>query len=316
MISIIIPIYNAEKQLNRMLESVQKQSYRNYEVLMIDDGSQDQSANICQSFCHKDIRFKYYYQENQGVSIARNNGLKKAAGDYIAFLDADDRIDVNYFEELMNACQYSDIAVCDVVIEVNNEEVKRFTYEKSLLKQKEAVELLLKRKGINSGPYAKLFKKQVVESVEFPLLKTYEDILFVLAAFSKANAIGYTPNTQYHYIENIQGAMSSMGKEPSTDIIVASETIIQYIEKQSEKLDSECIYITVSHLFQYVLAMVRKECKWNEKFLKEAILFYKNYEKTILKCKAIPFKEKIVFFCFMFGGVYTDRKWFNINRTR
>ena len=89
-ISVIIPIYNMEKLLNRSLDSVKNQSYQNLEVIMVDDGSTDTSAEICRDYAAKDPRFHYFYEENSGPSAARNLGLEKCTGDYIAFLDPDD----------------------------------------------------------------------------------------------------------------------------------------------------------------------------------------------------------------------------------
>ena len=89
MISIIIPIFNAEKYLERMLNSIISQSYKDFEVLMVDDGSTDNSAEICKKIAESDSRFKYFYQDNKGVSCARNTGLSKASGEYIGFVDAD-----------------------------------------------------------------------------------------------------------------------------------------------------------------------------------------------------------------------------------
>lgn len=316
MISIIVPIYNAERELDRMLRSIQKQSVTEYEVIMIDDGSKDKSADICKEIAKNDLRFRYYYQENKGVSVARNNGLKRAKGEYIAFVDADDEIDQNYLEVLMNACQHSDIAVCDTVVECNGIEMKRFTGEYDALFRDDAINLLLCRKIINSGPGGKLFKRNVIGKIIFPVMKTYEDILFNLLVFSNATTVSVTSKTQYHYIENLKGAMSGMKKIPSKDIIVASDQIMQFIKEKKEIVEPECLYATISHLFQYVLAMALGESQWDEGFIMESRLVYKKYLLDILKCTAIPQKEKLVFICFVFGWIYTNKTWIYINGMR
>lgn len=316
MISVIIPIYNAEKELDRMLKSVQNQVFSDFEVLMIDDGSKDKSSLVCQSYVEKDQRFFYYYQENQGVSMARNYGLKRAQGEYIAFLDADDEIDENYFDELIRACIDADIAVCDVVVECEGIEKKRFTGCDSKLNKLEALNLLLMRKIINSGPCAKLYKREVISMIEFPAMKTYEDIIFNLRVFSNSSSVVYTSKTQYHYIENSYGAMNSMRKAPSTDIVMASEIIMEYIKNHKEGIAPECIYVTISHLFQYVVAMVRNECRQDKIFLNNVKKFYTKYALEIWKCKAVPIKEKIVFICIILGWIYVDKHWSNINNMR
>ena len=117
MISVIIPMYNPGEQLSKMINSLIQQSYANLEILLIDDGSTDGTEQICANIVNKDKRFIYYYQSNKGASVARNYGMKKARGEYIAFLDADDTIDADYFDVLVTACQNVDIAVCNVSME-------------------------------------------------------------------------------------------------------------------------------------------------------------------------------------------------------
>ena len=315
MISIIVPIFNAERKLERTLRDIQNQTLVEYEVIMIDDGSQDKSADICKKIAKNDSRFRYYYQENQGVSIARNNGLKQANGDYITFVDADDEIDQNYLEALMNACRHSDIAVCDVVVECNGVEKQRFTGECDVLSRDNAINLLLCRKIINSGPCAKLFKRDVIGKNVFPVMKTYEDLLFNLLVFSNATTVTVTSETQYHYIDNPNSAMSGMKKRPSRDIIIASERIIQFIREKRNIVAPECLYVTISHLYQYVLSMVHGESQWDNGFITESRFLYKKYLTDILKCSAVPQKEKLVFICFAFGWIY-DKKWINVNGMR
>ena len=102
-ISIIVPIYNAEKTLSQTLNSIRNQSYNNFEVLLIDDGSSDGSSKICKLYVSLDNRFNYVYQHNKGVSSARNEGLKVANGDYVIFVDSDDTLPPRSLEHLINA---------------------------------------------------------------------------------------------------------------------------------------------------------------------------------------------------------------------
>ncbi len=315
MISIIIPIYNAEKELERLLTSIRQQSYTDFEVIMIDDGSKDNSAEICAKISAEDSRFNYYHQENAGVSTARNNGLKKAKGEYIAFVDSDDEIESNYLQVLSDICEEVDIAVCDTVIKHDDKEVNRFTGD-FILSRDEALNLLLTRKIVNSGPCSKLYKKSVIDGTYFPAIKTYEDILFNIKVFNKSTSVAVTSKTRYYYIENLQGAMSRMKKSPSEDIIVASRDILEFIKNNSTRIDAQGLYITVSHVFQYILPMVTKECEWNAAFIKNAQSLFRSYMADILKCTAVPWKEKIVFMAFVSGWIYTNNKWFYINKTR
>lgn len=113
MISIIIPIYNAEPWLDECLGSIARQSYEDFEVLMVDDGSKDGSASICKKYAENDVRFKYIFQENAGVSVARNTALSHAQGEWISFVDADDKVDVNFLKTMLSQTEGADLVACD-----------------------------------------------------------------------------------------------------------------------------------------------------------------------------------------------------------
>lgn len=315
MISIIIPIYNAGDKLNRMLSSLAKQSYINYEILLIDDGSTDQTAEICRQANCSDKRINYYFQENAGVSSARNLGLEKAKGEFVTFLDADDEIDNNYLQVLVEACKDADIAVCDVVCEdENGKELNRFTLPKQILTQRDALDYILQRRGINSGPCAKIFKKEVIDSIQFPMLKAYEDILFVVKVFYNAARVAVVNSTAYHYIQNDKGAMSTFLKTPSYDIIVATEQLVQTILKDN-RLNDKCLYITLSHLYQYVLPLLKDEdIDRHKSFIADVQNVFKKTYKHIIKNNAFPWKEKLLYGLFCIGWSYQGRKFRKVVR--
>lgn len=302
-ISIIIPIYNGAQFLAHTIHCLQGQTCRNFEVLLIDDGSTDQTAQICLYAAAEDLRFLYFHQENRGVSAARNLGLSQAKGDYITFLDADDIVPEDYLSVLYDACQNADIAVCDVVSIQDGREISRFTHPDGVLSQREALDFLLTRKRINSGPCAKLFCREVVEGLTFPPLKAYEDILFVRDAFCRAKRIAVTDRSEYRYIQNPAGAMSGFFKAPSADIIRASDDLMTFIGTRPD-LNPETFYITASHLMQYVLPAAGMP--EGRDFVRRSRELYRRFQKQILGCPAFPWKEKIVFLLFTCGWLYAN----------
>ena len=314
MISVIIPIYNTGKLLNRMLQSIQEQSYKDLEIILINDGSTDESGQECQKAAVNDERIRYFYQENAGASSARNYGMRIAEGDYIAFLDSDDEIDKEYFEQLLIACKNADIAVCSVVVESDDkEEISRFEMNNQMLTSTQALNQLLTRKGINSGPYAKLFRKKIIEDLCFPDLKIYEDILFVKDAFKKAEKISVINGVAYHYYQNEGSVMHSGQKKLSLDIINATEQLLNF-EKENKQLDPECIYITFSHLYQHVQSLSGKYSEENRIFIKEARkIFCKNY-KMLMNCKSFTKKEVIIYSLLVLGWVYEDGRVRKVRR--
>src|SRR5699024_342271 len=131
---------NSGELLKRLINNLLRQTYYDLEILLINDGSTDNTEQICKEIVEKDIRFQYFYQKNAGVSAARKYVIIKSRGEYIAFLDADEDIDNNYFEELLSICQDTDIAICDVRIEeTRGTLISRFTLPKQVLTSEEAL---------------------------------------------------------------------------------------------------------------------------------------------------------------------------------
>ena len=306
MISVVIPVYNPGDRFRSLLDCVLDQSEKDFEVILIDDGSSDGSGDICDKYTFKDSRFRVIHQVNSGVSAARNKGIAEAKGDYITFLDADDEVPSNYFKVLLETQRETsaDIVCCDVVIIRDGDEYVRFTHEPSVLNQYQAMNMLLSRRWINSGPYAKLFCINVLHQVEFPDVNVYEDILFVRDTFAQANQIAVTNESEYRYFQNDNSAMQKSHERPSIDIIKATDNICDYIIKHPE-LDSSCFYTTISHMMQYVFSLRdRSEMEGNSMFIKDARRLLRKYRINLIKCNKFPWKEKVLFLIFAFSGYY------------
>lgn len=308
-ITVIIPIYNAEKYLSGTFRCLRNQSFTDFEVLLVNDGSTDGSEKICREAADNDKRFRYVHQENQGVSAARNHGLALSQGEYITFIDADDDLPENYLEALYSAlaannCQ---VSVCDVAVITDGKETARFTMPPQQLTQPEALNYLLTRTNINSGPCAKLFKREVLEGLVFPPLKAYEDILFVVDALCQCDRVAVTNQTEYRYIQNAGSAMRTFMKMPAKDIVTASEKLLAFLAESAD-LNPRCFYITASHLMQYVIPLASREEAEAKAFIAAAKNVYRKFGCNILKCPAFPWKEKIVYLLAACGWLYCDKK--------
>lgn len=298
MISIIIPLYNPGERLKKMLDCICNQELWDYEVILVDDGSTDGSGALCDTFAEKDHRFKVVHQDNKGVAAARNRGIAVSSGCYVVFLDADDEIPKNYLSVLHKTAieTKADIVVCDVSVINEGNESYRFSLEPHCLSKTEALNYLLARKRINTGPCGKLFKRGVIDSLRFPRLRAYEDIIFVRDTFDRSLIICTTNETEYRYISNTSGTMERFIKCPSVDIISASEDLVCYIEKHPE-LSPRCMYTTLSHLYQYIREdkSVDEDVRLFNNCIKAV---FKRHWKSIAKCSAFTWKEKLLFLMF------------------
>lgn len=312
-ISIIIPVYNAEHTLHEMVDSLNKQTFQNFEVILVDDGSTDGSLELCRALVEQSERYAVYTQENQGAYAARNTGLSHVTGEYVTFVDADDELDARYLERLLEAIQDADISICDVSVVKQGKEVRRFTHASGRISSQQAIEALLERETVNSGPCAKLFRRKLLDGLRFPPLRVYEDILFVLETFRRSTSVSVVDDVAYYYIQDGESTMSACHKMPSLDIVRATETLMNYVREHRE-LDPKCCYTTVSHLFQYAMPLtVAREFRDCE-FIKETRRVYRAYLGEILQCKAMPWKEKLIFLCYTYGIVISKGTWKRIKK--
>ena len=201
MISVIVPVYNVEEYLEECLESIQKQTYSDIEVILVNDGSTDRSKEICEQYCEKDSRFKLVNQENKGLSGARNRGMLESKGEFISFVDSDDVLKEDMLEQLIKQMTSEDIDIVECWYTNEKQELGLTTPKNVKIifqgNSKEALVSLCRDNIVRLNAVAKLFRRQVI--INFPFLEGlfYEDvyggigILKNIRKMVKINYIGY-----------------------------------------------------------------------------------------------------------------------------
>lgn len=218
MISIIIPIYNVSRYLNKCIQSIVNQSYKDFECILIDDGSSDGCEMICDQWAQKDSRIKVIHQSNQGVSKARNRGIAEAQGEYITFIDSDDWIDPNYLNELFQPIEkYNvDLVVCGLQQQYNNGTFQNYSYKTGIIKiEKQFTNEFtdINKQFLLFGPVIKLYRKSIIQkhNIHFPPEYTYgEDLLFNYSYLEYVKAIYIVDQCLYHYRIIGSGTLSSI----------------------------------------------------------------------------------------------------------
>lgn len=228
LISIIVPVYNVEKYVARCVDSLLRQTYSNLEIILINDGSKDKSGEICKEFHQKDSRIVYIEQRNQGVSSARNSGLKVARGNYIAFCDSDDWVEPDMYESLYNAIQkgQADVAIQSMIIERNGT-TKYFCDDDSLcfLSTREAIKEMLLGKKFGGHLWNKMIKRSLLDGLSFlPNIALCEDVILMLDVFFKSEKIVFQNIHKYHYEQRDSSAIycfkeTSWSQQDACDII-------------------------------------------------------------------------------------------------
>lgn len=255
-ISIIVPIYNAEPFLKDCFSSIESQSYSNFEVLCVNDGSTDRSASICEEFIEKDSRFILLNQSNQGVSAARNNALSKAKGEYIVFVDADDMIEPHFLENLLSLSEAGAFAVCSYSREANKLTVKGI--KQTRYEANEFIRHIINESINHPNIWMMLFKNSIIQMqhLDFTVgCVRNEDTEFYMKYLVYEKEVVASNYKGYYYRINPNSVMHSGLSIKSLTSIEAQERISDYlVEKGLFDADN---YILSNSVQGYVLSAAR-----------------------------------------------------------
>lgn len=303
MISIIVPVYNTEKYLARCIESLIKQTYKNIEIILVDDGSTDSSGSICKKYAANDNRIKYYYKENGGQGSARNIGIDKSNGDYIAFVDSDDYVEHNMYEILLkNLIEYNaSISACcnSTTKKICTNGIKVFIQPNIMM------EHLLGNPGTGQSPCDKLFDRKLFDNVRFAETRAYEDCATLYLLLSKANKFVFQDTILYHYIMRENSTMTQSFSEIKFMAVFSYQDLYkfycqnypQYLQIAKQKVLGSIKYC-VGETYS-----THNQRKYNN-YLKNIknILRENNYKGLKVKDKIIQFL--IINITFMYGLLY------------
>ncbi|MCL2370223.1 MAG: glycosyltransferase family 2 protein [Firmicutes bacterium] len=241
-ISVIVPIYKVENYLKKCLESIVNQTYFDLEIILVNDGSPDNSFSIAQQFAQQDTRIVLISQENKGLSAARNAGLDIATGDYIAFVDSDDWLSLNYFELLVAAATEfdADIVSCPYKEIFETEQRKNFfkKHSQSKFSKKQVHDIVyLKyasskhRKVFSNLACSKIYKKHLFDSLRFPLGRNFEDQATGYRYYHKATTFVHITGCFYFYLKRKNAITSSPSFKNQMDRILALEETIAFLKE-------------------------------------------------------------------------------------
>lgn len=261
LISIIVPVYNVADYLDECISSLINQTYRNLEILLIDDGSTDGSGTICDVWAEKDERIRVIHTENHGVSHARNIGLKEARGGYIGFVDGDDWCDPDMYETMLNYVHKTkaDIHAGGYVIErAAGTEMPLHIGTPGILSVRQAIHDLFSpgthKRFMNWVVWDKLFSRSIISGIRFDeKLKRSEDQWFFWQVLRRVNCISYAPQMAYHYRIREGSAMHTVSNRVGTDSIAA----MKYILQDAEDMDRETKHLLEMRYWQMDISLMK-----------------------------------------------------------
>ena len=237
MISVIVPVYNAEEYLEECLESIKNQTYTNIEVILVNDGSSDGSKEICEQYCEKDNRFKLINQENQGQSVARNLGVAESVGEFIMFVDSDDVINKNVLEVLLPYMK-TDVDIVECRMTRNKEDF--FLNRTSTIvfegNAKEAILNCIEFKEVKFCPVTKLYTREIVEKIPFLEGYIYEDVFTGINYLKHMRKIVAVDYIGYYYRVRPNSTMTKSFNEKDLDIFKVGNQLIDSFKDDENML--------------------------------------------------------------------------------
>ena len=272
LISVIVPIYKVENYLRQCLDSIINQTYKNLEIILIDDGSPDNCPQICDDYAKKDNRIRVIHKENGGLSSARNAGLDVCKGEYISFVDSDDIISLYFIEILYKeAIKYdADICECeyvDFIDEPNSDSLNRVLNYKTCCKTGRDLEIKLLSNAYTQYVvvWNKLYKKNIYNELRFPNGKVHEDEFCTYKAFAKSNNVALVDQPLYYY-RNRQNSITGSGFNNNRRYIIEA-----YKEKKIFYNNDKELYNMVISNYQGILKNYYFLAKNNSKQYKEML---------------------------------------------
>lgn len=300
-ISIIIPIYNVEDYLKKCLNSVQVQTLRNYEVILVDDGSTDNSRKICEKFVNEDKRFKLITTDNGGQARARNIGLSYSVGQFISFIDADDCVSPFFLERLYNAMTINTQIVCCKFIDLKKFKKYQFSQKKETYNIDLDTFISKMYTGdIGNVVWNKLFRRSLIESNPFPNGQVHEEVSFFNKIFDKLRYIKVVDETLYGYRKVRCGNTNSTFSSNRAKVFPQLLWMLQFLKKKKlHNALKEVTFYTLVFIKNYY-KKTRVVEKNNQMALKMAAKYYKIIFEKFYLLKYVKFHPKLFIKLFLF----------------
>ena len=315
LISVIVPVYKVEKYLDRCIGSVIAQTYKNLEIIMIDDESPDNCPEMCDEYARRDTRIKVIHKKNGGLSDARNIGLAVATGEYIAFVDSDDWIESDFIEILYNNAEkeHADISIIGYTLVWDDGRTRRFSQDDEYytFDTDNAIRELLNQRKFQCMVCQKMYKNYIFDSVKFPIGKVYEDVAVGLPTFLRAKKIVVSGKSKYNYYQRNDSIVNSKFDKRKLYFLECCQFIIAYSDSHNKKYDIEAHSFYLRALMMLILPIYQENKEADKdiyQYLEQEIRTHKHY---IWKNPNMELKKKVVLslICIKFPGKILVKLW-------
>ena len=295
-ISVVVPIYNVEQYLEKCVKSIQNQTLSNIEIILVDDGSTDESGVIAENLALNDERIRVYHKENGGLSSARNYGIDRATASLIGFIDSDDYIEADMYELLYNNLlkENADISMCSLYDVYPGLDLKKNREPKYLvLNNEQAIKIVLEAKLTSVTAVNKLYKKILFKNVRYPIGKIAEDAFVIVRLLQQCAKIVLTTEQKYYYIHRENSITTAQFRMKDCDVIEAYKLNYDIVKKNFPSLEKEAkMRICWSNFYVLDKLMVSKSDMYHS-VLRDVVSCLRNNFLFIIFSKNFHLSRKI-----------------------
>ncbi len=297
-ISVIVPVYNVEQYLERCVDSIINQTYTNLEIILVNDGSTDNSGKLCDELAKKDERIRVIHKENGGLSDARNRGIDESESDLVGFIDSDDYIDSDMYEVLLKNLNDTDadLSMCALYDVYNNTPEAQVTNKETWkLSSEQAIKMVMEAKILSVTAVNKLYRKSLFTDLKFEVGKIAEDAFIMIKLLDKCEKIVATNEKKYYYVHRENSITTQKFSTKFLNVIEAYEQNSNIILEKYPKL-KDVAQTRMNWAYFYVLDRLLLDDNYNDKELENKLISYlKNHRKDILNDPLFTKGRKIGF---------------------
>ena len=297
-VTIIVAIYNSEKFLRKCIESIIGQTYKNLEIILVDDGSPDNSGRICDDYAKEDKRIKVIHRKNGGACAARNSGLMAATGEYVSIIDGDDWLESDYIEYLMKIVNdlHVDMAMTDKIfttrdrIQIKNDIIEKITPEEAAMRIVYPI--------VPIGPWNKIYSLKLIRdnNISFNVPWSGEGLYFSFMAAQNSRAVGMGHRKIYNYrLNNAGSGLTNYKLEMGTNALTNAKSLQNKIKTKSKRLlNAVRWHIWKNYYFVLKLIIATKGKEQNKLLYRETKNELRKMMPSVAVKSEVPFRQKIV----------------------
>lgn len=313
LVSVIVPVYNVEKYLARAIESIQSQTYQNVEIILVDDGSKDESGAICETYAKNDPRIKVIHKENGGLSSARNAGIDVAKGNYVVFVDSDDCIRDEMLEKMLETAkdENCDIVQCEFCRFTTVIPAEKISGRKKCISGVEALQFI--DTPVYMAAWNKLYKRELFHHIRFPEGKIHEDVGCTYRLFYESEKVAVLEDDLYCYYINNDSITTGKIKLNKLDLLDAYIGQVLFFEEKKLTGLMQNANNNLAACFGTLLSYERKKYMDYKAFYNEMEECYRSIRKEVLLAHPLRIDLKLVT-VLSFGHLWLPVCYHNIKR--